>query len=244
MTDVFHHYDAHLGPIYTWMLGDLAAALAGARADLNRVGIAARAGALAVDLGAGPGVYAIPLAELGYTVLAIDACAGLLNELTTHAGNLPIQPILDDLAQFRRHLTASPDVVLCMGDTLTHLPSHAVVEALVADVAAALAPGGTFVATFRDYSGALLEGPARFIPVRSDEDRILTCFLEAETATLRVHDLLHQRVEGQWRQTVSAYRKLRISPKSLQESLQTAGLTTTVEPGPRGMILVVGQRVP
>jgi hypothetical protein len=46
------------------------------------------------------------------------------------------------------------------------------------------AQGGLFAATFRDYVSAPLQGDARFILVRSDHERLLTCFLEYADTTV------------------------------------------------------------
>lgn len=46
--------------------------------------------------------------------------------------------------------------------------------------------------SFRDYS-VPLQDEKRFIPVRSDEGRILTCFLEYSEDSVLVHDILHER---------------------------------------------------
>ncbi|MCU1299598.1 MAG: hypothetical protein JWO91_3876 [Acidobacteriaceae bacterium] len=49
-------------------------------------------GALAVDLGSGPGFQTIALAHLGFSpVLAIGTSSELLDELRCHVGSLPIQ---------------------------------------------------------------------------------------------------------------------------------------------------------
>jgi hypothetical protein len=92
-----------------------------------------------------------------------------------------------------------------MGDTLTHLPEHTHVDFLAQEVHEALAAGGHFVLSFRDYSKPL-EGDARFIAVHSDERRILTCFLEYEEDTVVVHDILHERAGDAWETRVSSYR--------------------------------------
>jgi hypothetical protein len=52
-------------------------------------------------------------------------------------------------------------------------------------------------------------GEPAIIPVRSDERRILTCFLEYEEDTVVVHDILHERSGDIWDTRVSSYRKLR-----------------------------------
>ena len=178
MTSVQAHYDGHLGPIYGWMIGDFDVAKAAARAELRAAGIEASAGHVAVDLGAGPGPHAIALAEAGYAVTAIDTCAELLEELDANRADHAIRCVNDDLLQLRRHCDGAVDVIVCMGDTLTHLASVQAVEQLFEAISEALRPGGVFVATFRDYEARALEGVGRFIPVRQDDRRILTCFLE------------------------------------------------------------------
>ena len=181
MTAVVDHYATHLGPVYAWMAGGIPAAIERGAGEIGSLDLHPESGAIAVDLGAGFGMHAIPLARLGYAVIAIDSCAELLDELRAGTGQLPIQLVADDLLSFRRHLHAAPRLILCMGDTLTHLESTDAVAKLIAAAAAALPVDGRFIVTFRDYSQALT-GERRFIPVRSDDRRILTCFLEYSDA--------------------------------------------------------------
>lgn len=244
MTTVREHYDELLGSFYVWMLGDLEQALGGAREELATLGIGPGAGRVAVDLGAGPGVHAIPLAELGYSVLAIDGCRELLDVLARRAGERDVRIELGDLLAFRARITAPADVVLCMGDTLTHLESHAALAALLDMVAGALAPGGCFVATFRDLFSTELTGTARFLPVRSDEQRIHTCFLEYGERTVTVNDVVYERgADGAWKLRTSSFPKLRIDPAWARDHLTGLGLETRVEPGARGMQRLVARRV-
>ena len=102
-----------------------------------------------------------------------------------------------------------------------------------------------FAATFRDYVTETLEGDARFIMVRRDENRILTCFLEYGIETIAVHDILTERDDGQWVQKVSSYPKLRLAPDWLESKLQSLGLKSRRETAPSGMVRVIGikQRV-
>jgi hypothetical protein len=51
----------------------------------------------------------------------------------------------------------------------------------------------------------------RFVPIRGDSDRVMTCFLEYEPETVIVHDLIHVREGEGWTLHKSAYRKLRLS---------------------------------
>jgi predicted TPR repeat methyltransferase len=234
------HYDTLLGPIYSWMLGDLQAAFARSAAEIADMHLPPPATGAAVDLGAGFGLHAIPMARLGFKVTAIDTCQILLDELKSLAGSLPVAAVKADLLQYRAYVRDPVGVVLCAGDTLTHLSSLAAVEQLLADVAESLVPGGMFAATFRDYASKTLEGDARFIMVRRDENRILTCFLEYGTDAITVNDILTERDAGQWVQRVSSYRKLRLAPAWLESTLQSLGLESRRETAPSGMVRIIG----
>jgi hypothetical protein len=98
-----------------------------------------------------------------------------------------------------------------------------------------LAPGGRFVATFRDYT-TLPTGNTRFIPVRSDANRIHTCFLEEQSDRVLVHDMLYEKQGDRWSMQVSNYSKLRLSPAAACRTFQSVGLTASVVAGPRGMV--------
>jgi SAM-dependent methyltransferase len=235
MASVADHYRSHLAPVYAWMSGGLDAALGRGETEIENILPNLSRGSRAVDLGAGFGMHSIPLARRGCAVLAIDTSSYLLEELKGHAGNLPITVVEDDLLAFQRYLQGTPDVILCMGDTLTHLPDRASALELFARAAESLRAGGTFIATFRDYTSASI-GTGRFIPVKSDADRILTCFLECAGDHVDVHDLLHERNGGRWQLRVSVYRKLRLNPEWISASLHDRGFSVRTEPGPSGMI--------
>lgn len=219
------HYDRHLGAIYAWMSGDFAALKARSAALFERLGLdPAVHGRTAIDLGAGHGAQSVALAARGFDVVAIDFHGPLLAELERNAGAASIRTVEDDLLEMKRHVRGPAGVVVCMGDTLPHLASETDVIRLIGDIADVLGAGGLFVATFRDYVSQEARGEARFIPVRADDERILTCFLEYEADTVTVYDLLQQRVDGEWRQSVSSYRKLRLDPAWLADTCARAGL--------------------
>jgi SAM-dependent methyltransferase len=224
------------------MVGGIEVALEAGAKELAALAVARADSAVAVDLGAGFGMHAIPLARLGYRVLAIDSCRELLDTLTGNEGELPIDVVEDDLLAFRKHLEAKADLALCMGDTLTHLPDERAVQTLVSEVAAALNRGGRFIATFRDYS-VPLAAEKRFIPVRSDEQRLLTCFLEYGDTHVMVHDLLHERTGAQWELRVSSYPKLRLKPEKVVSLFEANGFEVRREPGLRGMVRIVARRL-
>ncbi|MGI5349803.1 methyltransferase domain-containing protein [Streptomyces sp. CA-250714] len=240
------HYASLLAAHYTWMLGgDLEAAVT-AQLDLLRgLGLPREepgAGSFAIDLGSGPGPGALALARLGFTeVAAVDTSQELLDELLRHAANTPaaeaIRPVRDDIRAYPRTVASgSAEVVLCLGDTLPHLPHRSDVLALLVEVSGMLTRGGSFVATYREQE-KVARGTDRFFSVRGTEDRILTCFLEyVDEDTVLVHDLLHTRDGAGWRLETSAYPKLRLTAGWLDEQCAEVGLRVRHhETGPRGM---------
>jgi 2-polyprenyl-3-methyl-5-hydroxy-6-metoxy-1,4-benzoquinol methylase len=188
MATVSEHYGNLLAPIYSWMVGGAEHAFTQGAVDLASW---MPSGAVAVDLGTGFGMHTVPLARSGWKVLAIDSSQHLANELRGHAQELAVRTVVADLVDFPQHLAteAQADFILCMGDTLAHLPGWDALNQLARRVASSLSETGRFMATFRDYS-VLPLGNARFIPVRSDQNRILTCFLEENPGYVEVHDLL------------------------------------------------------
>jgi SAM-dependent methyltransferase len=241
MTSVADHYRSHLAPVYLWMAGGFDASLARGETEIGAVLPDLSKGGHAVDLGCGFGMHSIPLARRGCSVLALDSSAYLLGQLQAHAGTLPITAVEGDLLAFQRYLDRPADVILCMGDTLTHLPDRNSALQLFTLAAESLRPGGTFIATFRDYTQALV-GNGRFIPVKSDADRILTCFLEYAADHVDVHDMLHERDGDGWRLRVSTYRKLKLDPQWISASFRDRGFSVRTEPGLAGMIRLVAAK--
>ncbi|KAI8826842.1 S-adenosyl-L-methionine-dependent methyltransferase [Fimicolochytrium jonesii] len=186
------HYARLLTEHYIWLFGGFATKLAQNRTLLQRYlpKITPPPGddeerPLAVDLGCGPGFQTIPLLHLHYTVLALDASPQMLAELTSELPhqNLPSHHLTtahDDLLLFPSYVPdATAAVIVCMGDTLSHLATLNEVRKVVADAHAALKPGGRLVLQFRDLTRPL-RGTDRFVPVQSDSSTIFTCFLEWE----------------------------------------------------------------
>ena len=63
MSTVAEHYAQHLGAIYLWMAGGSEAALQAGGAEIDALNLPLAQGAAIIDLGAGFGMHAIPLAR-------------------------------------------------------------------------------------------------------------------------------------------------------------------------------------
>lgn len=240
MATVKEHYAGLLADVYSWMSGGFDSAVH-RNADFfrNRQIMPWGSGSgVALDLGAGCGFQSIPLAEAGYQVIAVDQDEKLLDELREHLGDLSIVVIQDDLLHFDRHRKDNIEVVVCMTDTLLHLESEEKVVALFAKVFAALEPDGRFVITFRELIHELTE-LERFLPVRSDENMIFTCFLEYEPETVKVHDIVYEKTDEQWTFRKSFYRKLRLSGAWVRQQLVACGFRNVEAETERGCVTLV-----
>lgn len=242
MSSVKEHYDSLLAPVYSWILGDFDAAYRRNATLFERLDIRPKVSGIAVDLGSGPGCQSVPLAERGFSVVAIDFCEDLLNELARRAGGLPVTAICDDIRNFRNHLQEKAELVVCMGDTLVHLPDKESVASLIRDCADSLSGGGSIILTLRDYTQPPPTGPARFIPVRSNDERIFTCFLEYDGDVIHVHDILYTRSADGWHQNVSSYRKLRLDFRWLADLLTANGLVIACQTVDQGMVTLHAMR--
>jgi SAM-dependent methyltransferase len=242
LKSVRNHYDEFLAPVYSWILGDFENAYQANVEFFASLQLSAKRGDGAVDLGCGPGCQSLPLAERGFRVVAIDFCQELLDELTERAGDLQITTVCDDLIEFDKHIDEPPALVVCMGDTLVHLPDTASVDKLIDRVSRALKPGGTFVYSIRDYVTSEPTGADRFVPIRADDQQIFTCFLDYQENVVHVHDLLYIKEGGAWKMHISDYLKLRLDPAEINQRLQVNGLNIIQQMTKNGMIVVVATK--
>jgi SAM-dependent methyltransferase len=237
------HYRTFLADHYTWMSGPYAEKVAHQHELLVRSGIAPLTTGRALDLGCGPGSQSIALAQLGFSITAIDANAQLLEELGQHATGLPIRTIQHDLCALATcpAIPAQVDVAVCVGDIIPHLPSTECITTLFKQVSALLVPHGKFVLSFRDLSEERY-GLDRFLPIRSDSERIMMCFLEYEPETVVVHDLIYIRQGERWDLRKSSYRKLRLTLAWVLSQLEAQGFAVLSKGQTAGVWILVASK--
>lgn len=241
MSSVQDHYDHLLADVYVWMSGGFESSQQRYAQFFSDAQLAPKQMALAIDLGAGPGFQSLPLADLGYRVLAIDTSQTLLDELNARKQQRDITTVRDDMMNFAAHMSSPAQLIVCMTDTLLHLSSRAEVEKLFQQCFDALESDGRLVLTFRDLSHEL-QGTDRFFRVRSDESRIFSCFVDYQPDHVWVHDLLYTRVDDDWRLSKSAYRKLRLAPHECIESLRQVGFEIVVHRVDNGMVTLISRK--
>jgi 2-polyprenyl-3-methyl-5-hydroxy-6-metoxy-1,4-benzoquinol methylase len=125
LTDnVQSHYDTFLARHYLWMAGGFEKNIRRNKEFFVSHGITPSGTRVAVDLGAGCGFQTFALASAGFDVVAVDFCRPLLDILALNANNWPVRIIPSDILAFSAWANLSPELIVCMGDTLTHLPGH------------------------------------------------------------------------------------------------------------------------
>jgi len=232
------HYDRFLAEYYLWMAGGFEANAETSHRFFGTHGIVPRDTRVAIDLGAGCGFQSIPLAEAGFTVHAVDLCQPLLDEITARSQGLPITVHTGNILDYSHWSGHRPELIVCMGDTLTHLPDMHAVSDLILRCHAELRPGGLCVFSFRDYMAAQ-PGDVDVIPVRKDKDRIFLCRLEYAKDAVQVTDILYARSAGRWSRTSGQYPKIRIGSYAVRKILADAGFSILYCSTGSGIITVI-----
>lgn len=239
--NVKEHYDNHLGNFFSWMAGDFSEKQREQKNFFASHNIIPFANKIAFDLGAGHGLQSVSLAQLGFVVKAIDFNSQLVNELRGNKKDLDIEVIGKDFFDYLRTTEEKAELIVCMGDTITHLESLDSLRSLFSEIHRHLIPNGKAVFSFRDLT-VELKNEQRFIPVKSDKDRILTCFLEYYAEKVVVYDILHERKDDTWTQKISSYPKLRLSEQIVETILSSIHMQVITTAAVNRMIYMIAQK--
>ena len=235
---VKEHYENHLADFYSWMIGDFDKGKDSFKDFCINHEIKPNKTGFAIDLGAGNGIQSIALGEIGFKVKAVDFNDKLLTELKNKTYGLPIELIKDDIRNVRTFTNSSVDLIICCGDTISHLETFEQLDMLIQDCYDLLDGNGYLILTFRDYSFALTD-IQRFIPVKSDENRILTCVIDYSDEKITVTDLLHEKHNGAWTQKISSYNKLRIRTDHVIDKAEKIGFSIIENENKNSMIHLI-----
>jgi SAM-dependent methyltransferase len=119
------------------------------RATVERVAaLAGLRGPRVLELGAGSGRLAVPLAERGLDVWAVDASPAMIERLRAKPGAERVHAVVDDMSELRAPELAGAAgfaVALCAFNTLFNLTDTSAQRRCLARVARLLGPGGVLV---------------------------------------------------------------------------------------------------
>jgi len=234
------HYDNHLADLYEWMSGDFDIKRKEQQVFFEQHNIFPPENKIAIDLGAGHGLQSISLANLGFSVKAIDFNKKLLHDLSKRSADLDIEIIEADILDLNKFVK-SAGLIVCMGDTMSHIESTELLHQLIERCYHTLQVKGKLILSFRDYSTEL-EDTTRIIPVRSDNEKIFTCLLEYFKDKIRVTDMLYYKSGGSWQFKASSYMKLRISADLISTSISESGFKVLSTDTINGMVYIISSK--
>jgi glycine/sarcosine N-methyltransferase len=120
-----------------------------------------------LDASCRAGAQTIPLAQLGYEIVATDSSAGMLRKLQEIAAQYnvldKIQRERVDILHLPEIVSAPFDAIVSKGNALAELLLDAEIETALINFYRLLRPGGTLVIGMRDF-GAFMQDRPRFIP--------------------------------------------------------------------------------
>ncbi len=79
-------------------------------------------------------------------------------------------------------------------------------------------------------------------PARHTGPLTTECFLEYESETVKVHDIVYQRNQGKWKLNRSFYRKLRLSKAWVDEQLSNVGFNHIESKIENGLVTVIADK--
>lgn len=168
-------------------------------------------GRRALDLACGTGTLAVLLAEDGWEVTGVDASPAMLVEAAAKLVGSPsserVRLVRADMADLRGRVRAAAfDLATCTYDSLNYLLSEAELAAAFAAAAAALAPGGLYIADMntrhflehewgecavREQDGYVQIERSRFEPATASNTMLLTGFIGDDAAGYARFDEVH-----------------------------------------------------
>jgi len=180
-----------------------------------------------LELGAGTGRLAIPLAERGLDVDALDASPAMLDRMRSKAGAARVRGVITgDMAAVGDLVEPGMyGLVFVAANTLCNLDTAGAQARCVAGAARALRPGGRFVAEAFVPDVERLSQPD-VVTVRSIEpDRVVLFASKADVAAQRLDTAIVELVDGAPGVRVFPARLRWVSPDELDGLAAAAGLT-------------------
>ncbi len=106
-----------------------------------------------LDIGCGTGTYSIPLAKMGYSLVALDNDQSMIERLRdkSDALELNIESFARDMMGLEDLIEDEYDGVLCIGNTLPHLSDMNTVEKFLKIVNQKLSNDGVFIIQTVNY---------------------------------------------------------------------------------------------
>jgi glycine/sarcosine N-methyltransferase len=187
-----------------------------------------------LDAGAGTGMHAIALVQQGYQAAGSDISYGMVEQARLNAQSAGVQ-VRFEIAGFGElaHTFGGTcfDALLCLGNSLPHLLSHAALDKTLADFAACLKPSGMLLIQNRNFDAVVANHSRWMEPQSHTEDRaewIFQRFYDFEPDGLLTFNMviLKRLGQGTWNQQVITSRMRPLLKVELILCLREAGFSS------------------
>ena len=167
-----------------------------------------------LEMGAGTGRLALPLAAAGADVWALDASQAMLTTLVAKPGGERVRPLLGDMARPPLRPGAGFSVVLCAFNSLFNLPDPAEQRLCLQAAAGLLAPAGRLIVETSLPGTGHEPGEAGGIATEPGDfqvDSVDVRAIESDRVVLSAwqHDPVSQNIRGQMIDITAAGIRLR-----------------------------------
>ncbi len=184
-----------------------------------------------LDAACGTGQHAIALAQRGYAIAGADLSEPMVEQARLHACQAGVT-VQFEAAGFgslsETFGTGGFHALLCLGNSLPHLLSHAALDSALLDFATCLQPGGRLVIQNRNFD-AVLENRQRWMGPEAahegDKDWLFVRFYDFEPDGLITFNILslHRTGGSPWQQQLLQTRLLPQRKTDLVDALHRAG---------------------
>lgn len=222
------HYEQVLARYYTWIFDDLDTGKSRAENELSELLKGNVHEGIALDLGCGPGYFALVFSELGYDVVAVDTSQALLSSLRNAIpDNNKIDIVESDMREYLNAIDSdSIQIIAIMGDTISHLDKMEDINSLFGDTYRVLKVGGKLLLSYRDQTSAKA-GESLVIPIKSGDKKLFVAAMEFSEQSIRVIDTMFTLEKEKWIIESSVYNKLLLKKEIVTEMLTASGFELT-----------------
>ncbi len=184
-----------------------------------------------LDAACGTGRHALELAKRGFSVSASDSSAGMIAQAKSNASAAGIGVRFEQagFGEMRRTFgTAVFEALLCLGNSLPHIPAPDGLISTLRDFSGCLKPGGLLILQNRNFD-RLLATRERWIDPQSSaadgREWLFLRFYDFETDGSITFNIvtLRRETSGDWNQSVSSTRLWPLVESDLTGALAAAG---------------------
>ena len=124
-----------------------------------------------LDVACGTGWHTIALSQRGYEAVGTDISAGMIQRARENGARegVPVRFVRAGFGQLAGQVGKGFDGVICMGNSLPHVPSAEALRETLSDFAAVLHPGGVLIIQQRNFDRVWSERQ-RFMPLQTHRE--------------------------------------------------------------------------